>query len=102
MPEPDLPEFFYHMDEDEDPAPCFAMTNPYVTGHRPPASAHMLWDLGELHSLTERDSSFPCSTPGAVPSFPTHIHELISLSQPVYGQAGVYKKNKRQYLTHDV
>ena len=27
--EPGLPEFLYHMDEDEDPVPCFAMTNPY-------------------------------------------------------------------------
>ena len=42
--------------------------------------------LGELCSLTERDSSFPCSTPGVVPLVPTCIHELISLSQPVYGQ----------------
>ena len=29
MQEPDLPEFLYHMGEDEDPVPCFAMTNPY-------------------------------------------------------------------------
>ena len=29
MQGPDLPEFLYHMDEDEDPVPCFAMTNPY-------------------------------------------------------------------------
>ena len=27
--EPDLPDFLYHLDEDEDPVPCFAMTNPY-------------------------------------------------------------------------
>ena len=25
----DLPEFLYHMDEDEDPVPCFAMISPY-------------------------------------------------------------------------
>ena len=25
----DLLEFLYHVDEDEDPVPCFAMTNPY-------------------------------------------------------------------------
>ena len=41
--------------------------NIYVTGHGLSASAHGLWDLGELHSSTERDSSFPHSTPGAVP-----------------------------------
>ena len=62
-----------------------------VTGCRPSASAQSLWDLGELHSLTKRDSSFPHSTPGAVPLVPTHIQELISLSQPAYGQVGDYK-----------
>ena len=63
----------------------------YVTGCRPSGSAHTLWDSGEVCSLTKRDSSFPCSTPGVVPSVPTHIQELISLSQPVYGQAGDYE-----------
>ena len=29
MQKPGLPEFLYHMDEDEDPVPCFPMTNPY-------------------------------------------------------------------------
>ena len=38
--EPDLPEFLYHMDEDEDPISCFAMTNPYevVLTHDPSRS----------------------------------------------------------------
>ena len=27
--EPELPEFLYHLDEDKDPIPSFAMTNPY-------------------------------------------------------------------------
>ena len=44
-----------------------------VTVHGPSASACGLQDLGELHSLTERDSSFPCSTPGVVPSVPMCI-----------------------------
>ena len=65
-------------------------------------SAHTLQDLGELRSSTERDSSFPHSTPGVVPSVRTHIQESISSSQPVYRQAGDYEKHKRQYLTHDV
>ena len=39
-----------------------------VTGCRLSVSAHELRDLGELRSLTERDSSFPRSTPGVVPS----------------------------------
>ena len=62
-----------------------------VTDCGPSASACILWDSGELRSLTERDSSFPCSTPGAVPSVPMRIQELVSLSQPVYGQAGDYE-----------
>ena len=73
-----------------------------VTGCRLSLSACTLQDSGELHSLTERDSSFPCSTPGTVPLVPTCIQELISLSQPVYRQAGDYEKHKRQYLTHNV
>ena len=40
MQEPDLPEFLYHMDEDEDPVPSFAMTNPYeaILTHDPSRS----------------------------------------------------------------
>ena len=41
--EPDLPEFLYHIDEDEDPVPCFAMTN-----HIRPYS-HMI--LPELQAI---------------------------------------------------
>ena len=29
MEEPQLPHYLYHFKEDEDPVPCFAMTNPY-------------------------------------------------------------------------
>ena len=54
-----------------------------VTDCGPSASAHALWDSGKLCSLTKRDSSFPHSTPGAVPLVPMHIQELISLSQHV-------------------
>ena len=62
-----------------------------VTGCGPSASAYTSRDSGELHSLTKRDSSFPHSHPGAVPSIPMCIQELINLSQPVYGQAGDYE-----------
>ena len=57
------------------------MTHPliYVTGCGPSASAHMLQDSGELCSLTERDSSFPHSTPGVVPLVPTCIHKINKL-----------------------
>ena len=36
----DLPEFLYHMDDNEDPIPCFAMTNPYeaILTHDPSKS----------------------------------------------------------------
>ena len=54
-------------------------------------SLHSLRDWGELHSSTKRDSSFPHSTPGVVPSIPMHIPELISLNQPGYGQVGDYE-----------
>ena len=62
-----------------------------VTGCGLSASAHALQDLGELHSSTKRDSSSPCSTPGVGPLVPMCIQELISLSQPVYGQVGDYE-----------
>ena len=62
----------------------------YVTGCRPSASARTLQDSGELRSSTERDSSFPHSTPGVVPSISTFIQELIGLNQPGYGQVGDY------------
>ena len=29
LEDPDLPEFLFHLDEEEDSLPCFAMTNPY-------------------------------------------------------------------------
>ena len=74
----------------------------YVTSSGPSASACALQDSGELCSSTERDSSFPHSTPGVVPLVPTCIQKSISSSQPVYGQAGGYEKYKRQYLTHNV
>ena len=62
-----------------------------VTGCGLSASAHTLWDLGELCSSTKRDSSFPHSTPGVVPLIPMHIEELISLNQPGYRQVGDYE-----------
>ena len=52
-----------------------------VTGCGPSASARALQDLGELHSLTERDSSFLCSTPGAVPLVP-NMHSRINQPKP--------------------
>ena len=54
--EPDLPEFLYHMDEDEDPVPCFAMTNPYeaIYTHDPSRSCVRI-TLDMLHSLKPQE-----------------------------------------------
>ena len=63
----------------------------YVTGHGMSAPTCASQDSGELRSSTEKDSSFPHSTPGAVPSIPTCIEELTSLNQPAYEQVGDYE-----------
>ena len=58
MQEPDLPEFLYHMDEDEDPVPCFAMTNPYeaILTHDPSRSCVRITpDM--LHSLKSQEDT---------------------------------------------
>ena len=51
----------------------YLSTHINVTGRRISASTRALCDMGELRSLTERDSSFPHFTPGVVPSIPTCI-----------------------------
>ena len=52
----------------------FGLCSPgYVTGRRLSVSACGLQDSGELHSSAKRDSSFPHSTPGVVPSIPMRI-----------------------------
>ena len=53
MEEPHLPDFLYHFKEDEDPVPCFAMTNPYeaILTHDPARTCvHVTPDM--LHSLS--------------------------------------------------
>ena len=58
MQEPYLPEFLYHMDEDEDPVPCFAMTNPYqaILTHDPSRSCVRITpDM--LHSLKPQEDT---------------------------------------------
>ena len=50
--EPDLPDFLYHLDEDEDPVLCFDMTNPYeaIPTHDPARTCvHVTSDM--LHSF---------------------------------------------------
>ena len=60
--EPDLPEFLYHMDEDEDPVPCFAMANPYeaILTHDPSRSCVRITpDM--LHSLKPQEDTPRCT-----------------------------------------
>ena len=58
MQEPDLPEFLYHMDEDEDLVPCFAMTNPYeaILTHDPSRSCVKITP-DKLHSLKPHEDT---------------------------------------------
>ena len=65
MEEPHWPDFLYHFKEDEDPVPCFAMTNPYETMliHDPARTCvHVASDM--LYSFRQPiDPSLP-SNPG--------------------------------------
>ena len=56
--EPDLSEFLYQMDEDEDPVPCFAMTNPYeaiLTNDPSRSCVTITSDM--LHSLKSQEDT---------------------------------------------
>ena len=58
-----------------------------VTGCGQSASTHASRDLDELHSSTERDSSFPHSTPGVAPSIP-NVYLRTNQSKPTCMQTG--------------
>ena len=67
---PDLPEFFYHLEEDEDPLPSFAMTNPYeaMITHDPSRKCvHISPDM--LHSLSPIHQEEPNSNAQELTSF---------------------------------
>ena len=58
--EPELPEFLYYLDEEEDPIPSFAMTNPYeaLIIHDPARQCvRMTPDM--VHSLHPKLDNFP-------------------------------------------
>ena len=77
-----MPDFFYHLDEDEDPVPCFAMTNPYeaILTHDPARTCvHVSPDM--LHSFKplvdpplESDQGINIWYPQG--SGKTHIHQM--------------------------
>ena len=58
-----------------------------VAGCRQSASTHASQDLGELHSSTERDSSFLRTTPGVVPSIP-NVYLRTNQFKPTCMQTG--------------
>ena len=58
-----------------------------VTGCGQSASTCTSQDLGELHSSTERNSSFLCSTPGVVPSIP-NMYLRTNQSKPTCMRIG--------------
>ena len=58
LDEPELPDFLFHLDEEEDPMPCFAMTNPYET---------LL--LNDSDRLCVRDFPLTCYTPFNLPKW---------------------------------
>ena len=82
MEEPQLPNFLYHFEEDEDLVPCFAMTNPYeaILTHDPARTCvHVTPD--NLHSFQPpTDPSLPFDQ-GINIWYPqgsgkTHIHQM--------------------------
>ena len=60
MEELHLPNFLYHLDEDEDPVPCFAMTNPNgaILTHDP-ARTCVCVTPDMLHSFQPQTDSSP-------------------------------------------
>ena len=70
MQEPDLPEFLYHIGEDEDPLPCFAMTNLYeaILTHDPSRNCVRITpDM--LHSLKRQEAlqMYPMESTSCIP-----------------------------------
>ena len=78
----DLPDFLYHFEEDEDPMPCFAMTNPYEailihdpTGtcvHVSPNMLHSFWP--PIAPPSPSDQGIDVWYPQG--SGKTHIHQM--------------------------
>ena len=82
LEEPDLPEFLYHLEEDEDPLPSFAMTNPYeaMITHDPSRKCVCI-SPDMLHSLSPIHQEEPNSNPGIDILYPketgkTHLEQM--------------------------
>ena len=60
MEEPQLPDFLYHFEEDEDPVPCFTMTNPY--------EALLIHDPGRTCVCVAPDMLYSFQPPTSPPS----------------------------------
>ena len=80
--EPHLPDFLYHFEEDEDPVPCFAMTNPYeaILTHDP-ARTCVCVTPDMLHSFQPPTDPPSTSDQGIDVWYPqgsgkTHIHQI--------------------------
>ena len=79
--EPDLPEFLFHLDDEDDPIPSFAMTNPYeaIITHDPYRSCvHTFHNMLQPFQLQEET---PDPTQGIDMSYPpgsgkTHLDNL--------------------------
>ena len=80
--EPDLPDLLYHLDNDEDPVPCFAMTNPYETIlTHDPARTCVCVTPDMLHSFQPQTDPSLESDQGIDIWYPqgsgkTHIHQM--------------------------
>ena len=80
--EPTLPDFIYHFEEDEDPVPCFAMTNPYeaiLTHDLATTCVHVSPDM--LHSLQPTSDLLPEDDQRIDILYPqgsgkTHLHQM--------------------------
>ena len=94
MEKPHLPNFLYYIDEDEDPVPCFAMTNPYeaiITQDPTRSCVQVTPDM--LHPFQPPEDKLPAEDPGidiwySSSSGKTHFHQIgfwsIMYDKPSY------------------
>ena len=97
MEEPHLPDLVYYMDKDEDPGPCFVMTNPYeaILTHDPTRSCVQVTpDM--LHSFQPPEDKLPTEDPGS------DIWYLSSSGKIHFRQIGLWSimSDKPSYTVH--
>ena len=100
MEEPHLPDFLYHMDDDEDSVPCFAMTNPYeaILTHDPTRTCvqvtpYMLQSFKPVEDLLpqEEDPGIDIWYPSS--SGKTHFHQIGLWSISLISQVTQFTHN---------